>query len=436
MSEIIKRLRDRRLNVWENAKAIAERSVEENRTMSPEEQGQWDGLNAELDALDKRIKSALEVEKRAKEAGSMFDEIARRPALGGEVVPGQAGVDSPQAAELRAWMLGGGRGNARDGGNGYEFRAAGGVSRAFQTEEQRVLSKLTAGAGGNLVPVSFYDRLMAHLIEVSGILQANPTIINTDSGETLTVPKTTTHPAAALVAEAGTLAASDPVFAQGSLGAYKYGIIVQLSRELIADTGVDVEGYLAMSAGRALGNAFGTHLATGTGTAQPTGIVTSATLGVTGPTTFAGGLGPTSATLNQGADLLYDLYYSVIAPYRASKSCAWLVRDSTAGVIRKIKSTTGEYIFQPSMVAGTPDTLVGKPIYVDPFIAAIALNAKSIVFGDLSQFFVRIAGGVRFERSDEFAFNTDLVSFRALLRGDSLLIDQTGAVKYFAGAAT
>ncbi len=104
--------------------------------------------------------------------------------------------------------------------------------------------------------------------------------------------------------------------------------------------------------------------------------------------------------------------------------------------IRKIKATTGEYIFQPSMVVGTPDTLIGKPIFIDPFIAAIALSAKSIVFGDISQFFVRIAGGVRFERSDEFAFSTDLVSFRALLRADSLLIDQTGAVKYFLGAAT
>jgi HK97 family phage major capsid protein len=416
MNDIVKRLLERRNTVLAEARTIAEESAAENRSMSPEEQGRWDGLNNELNDLEKRMKALADQEKRAKETADLFDSIQSKPNQGSSVDP------IKQAAELRAFLKG-------DPGAPRSF-----VVKAAPYEE-RLLSKLTVGAGGNLVPVSFYDRLMAHLVEVSGILQAGPTILNTDSGEALTVPKTTTHPVAALVAEAGTLAASDPVFAQGSLGAYKYGIIVQLSRELIADTGVDVEGYLAMSTGRALGNALGAHLATGTGTAQPTGIVTSATTGVTGPSGFSGGLGATSATLNQGADLLFDLYYSVIAPYRASKSCAWITRDANMAAIRKIKATTGEYIFQPSMVAGTPDTLIGKPIYIDPFIAAIATSAKSIVFGDISQFFVRIAGGVRFERSDEFAFSTDLVSFRALLRADSLLIDQTGAVKLFVGNA-
>lgn len=432
MNDIVKRLLERRNTVLTEARTLAERSAEENRAMSPEEQGQWDGLNKELDALDGRMKAMVEQEQRSKEVNAQFENLQAKPNQGDQ--PGSG--ESTKAAELRAWMMGGGKGNAKDGSNGFEYNPSRGARTWAQGPEQRVLSKLTVGAGGNLVPISFYDRLMAHLVEVSGILQAGPTILNTDSGEQLQVPKTTTHPVAALVAEAGTLAASDPVFGQASLNAYKYGVIIQLSRELIADTGVDVEGYLAMSAGRALGNALGTHLATGTGTAQPTGIVTSATLGATGPTGAAGGLGATSATLNQGADLLFDLYYSVIAPYRASKSCAWLTRDLNMAAIRKIKATTGEYIFQPSMVAGTPDTLIGKPIFIDPFIAAIATTAKSIIFGDISQFFVRIAGGVRFERSDEFAFSTDLVSFRALLRADSLLIDQTGAVKYFLGAAT
>lgn len=430
MNDIVKRLLERRNTVLKEARDLAEASASENRQMTPEENGRWDGLNTELNALDTRMQAMAEQEKRSRDTSSLFESIQAQPSNGA------AGSESPEASQLRSWMMGGGKGNARDGSNGYEYQPHGRPKAFSNDAELRVLSKLTAGAGANLVPVSFYDRLMAHLVEVSGILQAGPTILNTDSGEQIQVPKTTTHPVAALVAEAGTLAASDPVFAQAALGAYKYGVIIQLSRELIADTGVDVEGYLAMSAGRALGNALGAHLATGTGTAQPTGIVTSATLGATGPTGATGGLGATSATLNQGADLLFDLYYSVIAPYRASKSCAWLTRDANMAAIRKIKSTTGEYIFQPSMVAGAPDTLNGKPIYIDPFIAAFALNAKSIIFGDISQFFVRIAGGVRFERSDEFAFSTDLVSFRALLRADSLLIDQTGAVKYFAGGAS
>ena len=107
------------------------------------------------------------------------------------------------------------------------------------------------------------------------------------------------------------------------------------------------------------------------------------------------------------------------------------------GVLRKIKDTTGQPIWSMGNIQnGVPATILGVPIYTDPFMPATAVNAKSIVFGDFSKYFVRLVGGVRFERSDEYAFNTDLVTFRALLRADAALIDLTGAVKYFVGAAT
>jgi HK97 family phage major capsid protein len=136
------------------------------------------------------------------------------------------------------------------------------------------------------------------------------------------------------------------------------------------------------------------------------------------------------------ADNLIDLYYSVIAPYRNSTSCGWLMRDATLGSARKLKDSQGQYLWQPSIQVGAPDMLLGKPVHTDPNVAAIALNAKSVAFGDISQYFVRMAGGVRFERSDDYAFNSDLVTFRAIIRADGLLVDQTGAVKLFAGGAS
>jgi HK97 family phage major capsid protein len=422
MGEITKRLRDRRQSVWEQAKALADRAAEENRAFDAAEQGTWDALNAEMDTLDQRIKAALEQEQRAKDADQAFEALAGKPQ--DRNAPG--GGQSKTVEELRAFMQGD-RGAPRS----FEVRPQGALPMDLRT-----LSKLTTGAGGNLVPTTFYERLMAHLIEVSAILRAGATVLNTSSGETLQIPKTTSHSTALLTAEAGTISASDPAFSQASLGAYKYGVLIQVSRELIDDTGVDLEGYLAMQAGRALGNALGADLITGNGSSKPTGILNNTTLGATGPTGVSGGLGPTSATANSGADFLLDLFYSVIEPYRQSSAAAWLVRDATMASIRKVKDTTGQYLFQPSLVAGTPDLLVGKPIYTDPFIPAMATAAKSVVFGDLSQYFVRLAGGVRFERSDDFAFGTDLVSFRALIRGDGILVDQTGAVKHFLGGAS
>jgi HK97 family phage major capsid protein len=420
MGEITKRLRDRRNNVWEQAKELADRAAEQNRAFDAAEQGTWDALNAEMDTLDTRIKAALEQEQRAKEADQAFEALAGKPQDRNAPNGGSKSVE-----ELRAFMQG-----ASGAPRVFEVRPNGALPLDLRT-----LSKLTTGAGGNLVPTTFYDRLMAHLIEVSSILRAGATVLNTNSGETLQVPKTTGHSTALLTAEAGTISASDPAFSQASLGAYKYGVLIQVSRELVDDTGVDLEGYLAMQAGRALGNALGADLITGNGSSKPTGILNNTTLGVTGPSGVSGGLGATSATANQGADLLLDLFYSVIEPYRQSSSTAWLVRDATMAVIRKIKDTTGQYLFQPALTAGTPDILIGKPIYTDPFIPAVATAAKSIIFGDLSQYFVRLAGGVRFERSDDFAFGTDLISFRALIRGDGVLVDQTGAVKHYAGNA-
>jgi HK97 family phage major capsid protein len=75
-------------------------------------------------------------------------------------------------------------------------------------------------------------------------------------------------------------------------------------------------------------------------------------------------------------------------------------------------------------------------VHTDPNVAAVAVSAKSVVFGDISKYFVRMAGGVRFERSDDYAFNSDLTTFRAIVRADGLLVDQTGAVKVFTGAAS
>jgi HK97 family phage major capsid protein len=413
------RLREARAGIWEQAKTVADRAADENRAFSAEEQGTWDALNEELNKYDARIKSAIDTEQRNKDAEDAFNRLSGKP-----VVPGQrgdGGGGDTTNDELRAFLTG-------DRGRYYDVLPQG-------RTDFRTLSKLTAGAGANTVPTSFYDRLIAHLIETSGVMQTNPTVLNTTSGENIQVPKTTAHSSATIVTEGAAIAASDPAFGPMTPGAYKYGTLIQVSRELLSDTGVDLEGYLAMQAGRALGNAFGAHMITGTGTAQPTGVVTAASVGVTGPTGTAAGFG-NQATVGQGADLLIQLFYSVIAPYRNSPSAAWLVKDSTMGTLRQIKSTTGDYLVQGGIAGPTGESILGKPVYTDPNVAAPGVSTKSVVFGDFTQYFVRIAGGVRFERSDDYAFNTDLVTFRALLRGDATLVDLTGAVKVFVHSAT
>jgi HK97 family phage major capsid protein len=415
-SEVAKRLRDRRMNVWNEAKAIAEAAANENRAFTPEEQGKWDAMNEEMTTLDTRIKAVLDTEQRAKQADDAYNELEGRPKTGAPGTPAQRDT----LEEIRKWARG-------DEGIGRALEIRHGAPGPIN---YRILT--TAGSGGNnassVIPTDFYDMLIAHLIEVSGIMQCGPTVLNTGGGETLQVPKTTGHSTAASAAQASSLPTSDPAFSMVSLSAYKYGVLLQVARELIDDTAVDLLGYLAMQAGRALGNKFGTDLVNGTGTAQPNGLINLATLGVTGATTGVSGA-PSYANL-------VDMEYSVIAPYRQSRSCYWLAADKTIGGFRKITDTVGRPIWEPSAVLGSPDLLLGKPLVADPFMPAMATSAKAICFGDFSQFFVRLVGGVRFERSDDFAFGSDLVTFRAILRGDGTLVDQTGAIKFYQGAST
>ncbi|MFE9886275.1 phage major capsid protein [Streptomyces scopuliridis] len=420
MTDFIKRLQERRLNVWEQTKALldaAEARTGEERKLTAEEEKTYQALNADLDLIDARVKELVEAEQRSKDADEAF-----RSLLDKEPSPEhQGGAAKGEVERVRAWLTGA-------SGRSLDIRP----QSPMPLDSRAALSKLTATAGGNTVPVSFYNRLVQHMIESSGVLAAGPTVLRTSTGEQMQIPKTTAHSTSAgIVAEAGNLPDNLPTFGQVSLDAYKYGFLLQVSHELANDTGVDLLGYLAMQAGRALGNGFGANLVTGTGSSQPNGVLTASTLGKTGAASVTGA---------PSGDDLIDLFYSVIAPYRQGSSCAWLMRDATVASIRKLRDNsggagTGNYLWQPGLTASTPDTILGKPLHTDPNMPATALAAKSILFGDFSTYYVRQVESLRFERSDDYAFNTDLITYRAILRGDGDLVDTTGAVKYFAGNA-
>jgi HK97 family phage major capsid protein len=73
--------------------------------------------------------------------------------------------------------------------------------------------------------------------------------------------------------------------------------------------------------------------------------------------------------------------------------------------------------------------LLGRPIVTDPTVAAVGSANMSVIFGDFSAYVIRDVAGVRIERSDDFAFSSDVVSSRAILRTDGDLLDTTGAIK-------
>ena len=113
--------------------------------------------------------------------------------------------------------------------------------------------------------------------------------------------------------------------------------------------------------------------------------------------------------------------------------------NASLAICRKLKDSAGQPVAGMvggalnAAVSGAPsgnNVVLGYPAYVDPSMPAMANTTKSLAFGDWSRYFVRIVNGVRFERSDDFAFQNDLVSFRAIIRLDGALVD-ANAVKLF-----
>lgn len=392
MSDLLQSQVEARARIWEQAKEILDRADAEKRELTGEEKQSYERMTADLEERAKFIadaRSLAERESRAAEAASSF-EIRNNDTANGD------------AATLRKLALG-------------EIRSAN-----FEKRD------LTKGSTGAPVPTSFYDQVILLARTVGPMLETS-TILNTAGGENLQIPSVSAYSSASITAEGSAISESDPTMNSFvTLGAYKYGFLVQVSRELVEDSGVDLLGFVAENVGQGIGYAVNTGLTTGTGTTQPFGLVTQAAAGVTGATGVAGAF---------SADNLIDLVYSVDTIARRRPGAGFMMNAASIGAVRKLKDTAGNYIFQPALSADQRDLILGYPVFENPAVASTGTGAKSVLFGDLKSYFVRQVGGIRLDRSDDFAFNTDLITFRATMRIDGNL-PQTSHVKRFTGAAS
>ena len=287
---------------------------------------------------------------------------------------------------------------------------------------------ITKGSTGAPVPTSFYDQVIM-LARATGPMLAVSTELATAGGENLQIPRLSTYSVGTVNSEAATFGESDPAFSAFiTLSAHKYGFLTQVSRELLEDSGVDVLSLLAMNCGNALGFAVNTALTTGTGTVEPTGIVTASGSALIGGTGLAATGGFTYTNL-------VNLLYSTDAAARALPGFGFMAKGSSIAAMRVLQDGAGQFVFTPSMSDATSDRVLGYPLIENPAMAAIGASAKSVIAGHFPSYYVRTVGGIRLDRSDDFAFSSDLVTFRCSYRVDGNL-PQTSHVKHFVGAAT
>lgn len=385
MSEYIKVQHEARNKAWHSAKEILDRAAAEKRDLNAEENEQYTKISTELDERARVIETIQKDETRAIAAAQAMANV-------------DLSVSAPTAKNDADMIRSMARGEIRS----YEF-------------EKR---DVTTSSTGSPVPTSFYDRVLMLARYVGGPLETS-TILNTAGGENLQIPSQATYSSGTVFAQGSTIGESDPTFNSFvTLSAYKYSFLTQVSRELIEDAGVDILGFLAEQTGNALGYSVNDALTNGTGTVQPNGLFTVAGSGVAG------------TSLSPTADNLIDLVYSVDTAGRRLPGVGFMMGAAQIANVRKLKDTAGNYLFSPSLSADARDLLLGYQIFENPTAPTAGSAKRPVIFGHLPSYMVRTVGGIRLDRSDDFAFNTDLVTFRATYRVDGNL-PQTSHIKYF-----
>lgn len=386
MSEFVKSQQELRANLTEQIRDVIESAEKESRGLDAAELEKIDRIEADIRRADEAIAVAQRNEERAVEASAAAKGFQ---------------IAEPVAERSSSDIL-------------REIAA----TRGAHTFERRTMVPST-----DTVPKSFYDqvfdvaRLVGPMLDVGNRL-------NTSSGEDITVPLLTAYSTATLKAAGSAIAESEPTYSSITLGAYKYGLLIPVANELIADAGFDISAHLAEQAGNGLGYAVNAALTTGTGSSQPNGVVTAAGSGTIGGTGVSGAF---------TADNLIDLQYTLDGAARRLPGVAYMAAGATIGRMRKLKDDAGNYLYQVNV--GQPDSFAGYNVIENPGMAAVATGAKSVLFGHFPSYMVRVAGGIQVATSTDYAFNTDSTVFRVLMRVDGDLT-HASHIKYFVGAAS
>ena len=385
-------LREKRAKAWEAAKAFLDSHRKENGVLSAEDDAAYTKMEQEITDLGKEIARM----ERQEALDAELNRPVNKPLTGKP--GGKADADD---AEDKT-------GRASDDYRKNFWNAM--RSKAPMHAVTNALQVGTDSEGGYLVPDE-YERTLVEALEEENIFRQMAKVIKTSSGDRK-IPVVASKGTASWIDEEGAYPESDDSFGQVSIGAYKLGTMIKVSEELLNDSVFDLQSYISREFARRIGAKEEEAFFTGDGKGKPLGVLAATGGAETGVTAASA----TAVT----ADELMDLYYSLKSPYR--KKSVWVLNDSTIKAIRKLKDNNGQYLWQPSLTAGAPDMILGRPIKTSAYMPAIAAGAKTIAFGDFSYYWIADRQGRSFKRLNELFAATGQVGFLASQRVDGKMI--------------
>ena len=406
-------LQEKRAQIWERMKEIRDRA-DDDGLLSAEDEAAWDAAETDLERYSKQI----EREERA--AGyDTIDHVDRRDDPSPLTPEQEAATADDTYREAFDTFV-------RFGINAVTVEQRNALQGGFVPgNELRAQGVGTASAGGYLAPAGWRNTIIEAIDSIAN-MAAISDVLQTQSGETINWPtEDDTANEGAILAENTQVTEQDMAWGTASVDAYMYtSKLVRVSLQLLQDNDYDAEARLGRALGRRIGRVQNRHFTTGTGTAQPEGVVTNATVGKTGA---AGQL----TTID--FDDLIDLEMSVNEVYRDNGR--FLLSDTALGALRKEKDGNGAYIWQPSVQAGVPSTLINRPYTINNSVPVPAASAKSVLFGDFREgYLIRRVRDVQLLRLAERYADFLQVGFLAFHRADGTP-QNTAAYRAFQHAA-
>ena len=390
MSQILD-LREKRAKAWDAAKQFLDAKRGADGMLSEEDTAAYDKMEQDVMNLGKEI-----------------ERLERQAAIDAEL---SKATSTPLTGKPGAKM--GKDDKEKTGRASDEYRGSFWNAMRVKAPMPSVLNALQEGTdseGGYLVPDEF-ERTLVEALEEENVFRTLAHVIKTSSGDRK-IPVVASKGTASWVDEEGAYQESDDEFSQVSIGAYKLGTMIKVSEELLADSVFDLEAYISKEFARRIGAREEESFFTGDGSGKPLGILA---------TTGGAEVGVTAASATAiTADEVIDLFYSLKTPYR--KNAAWVLNDATVKQIRKLKDSTGQYLWQPSLVAGTPDTILGRPVKTSAFMPVAAAGAKTIAFGDFKYYWIADRQGRTFKKLSELYAANGQVGFLGTQRVDGKLI--------------
>jgi HK97 family phage major capsid protein len=348
----LQKLIENRAGLWSKMKDFLTNAKTENGVMNAGDMETYTKMEADLDNMGKQIDMLnRQADLEAKLKAPTTEPIKGTPGAGAKAKAGRASNEYNEAY----WKY------CKSRGTNFE------VINALEIG--------TDSEGGFLVPESWESSVIEIM---SGMSAMRPLakIITTESDRN--IPIVSAKGIAYWVDEEGDSTPSDDTFGNVTLSAHKIMAKTLVSNELLDDAVFDIEGYLKKEFARRTSTLEDTAFFTGDGSGKPTGILHSTGGAETGVTT--------AAALAITDDEILDLFFSLKPEYR--KTANWMLNDATVKVIRKLKDGNDNYIWQPGLGAGSPDTMLGRPVVTSSAMPTIAASKKIIAFGDFSYYWI------------------------------------------------